>query len=201
MKRTSINEISKAECKEIMLSILDEIDLFCKENNLTYFLIGGSLLGAIRHKGFIPWDDDIDIGLPRKDYEKLIKKFSSFSGYIIVEDYRSRDHYIWANAKAIDKRTILTEVKDKKVVSGVFVDIFPFDGIPGNHEDAVKQVKKTKIWKDLLTLKYLSVSKNRTLAKNIVVLLGKILYLIPDRFMIQKININKDIFIIKIIII
>ena len=64
MKQETLNMLHKRQ-----IEILDVIDEFCKKNNLCYFLIGGTLLGAVRHKGFIPWDDDIDIGMPRKDYE------------------------------------------------------------------------------------------------------------------------------------
>ncbi|WP_081481408.1 LicD family protein [Treponema sp. JC4] len=65
------------QLKQIQLSILDFVNFFCKENNIRYSLCGGSLIGAIRHKGYIPWDDDIDIMMPRPDYDKFIELFNS----------------------------------------------------------------------------------------------------------------------------
>jgi len=68
--------ISIAEQKQIELCIMDVIDEFCTENNLTYYMTGGTLLGAVRHHGFIPWDDDIDISMKRSDYQVLLDKFN-----------------------------------------------------------------------------------------------------------------------------
>ena len=66
-----MKEMTIQEIKECSLGILDFVDNVCRENNLVYYLCGGTLLGAVRHEGFIPWDDDIDIMMPRRDYERL----------------------------------------------------------------------------------------------------------------------------------
>ena len=72
-----MREILLDELKEIQIAILDVVDAFCKENNINYWLDGGTLLGAVRHGGYIPWDDDIDIGMLRKDYDLFLKKLDA----------------------------------------------------------------------------------------------------------------------------
>ena len=123
---SSIKEIQKVEIEEI-----EYFDKICKENNLKYFLAGGTLLGAVRHKGFIPWDDDIDIAMPRKDYEKLL-------GLNLDEKYKiiaieNKEKYIWPYAKMIHRNTYVKEnnVKDMDEY-GIFIDIFPLDGLGNN---------------------------------------------------------------------
>lgn len=128
MKELSIDEI-----KEIELQILDYIDSVCKENNLHYYLSGGTLLGAIRHKGFIPWDDDIDINMPRKDYEKLLLIINESDNKYKALSYKYETDYYYPFAKIIDSSTMVTEnntVKSSKM--GIWVDIFPIDNLPND---------------------------------------------------------------------
>ena len=68
-----MRSITREEMKQILLDMLVELDRFCEANDVRYYLAGGTLLGALRHKGFIPWDDDIDVTMPRKDYERFIR--------------------------------------------------------------------------------------------------------------------------------
>ncbi len=183
-----MREIDIDESKKIMLKMLEEVDAFCKANNITYFLTGGTLLGAIRHNGYIPWDDDIDIALPRKDYERLLREFKSTSGDLEILYYKNRKNYIWPAAKIVNTRTVLIENGLKVSPIGVFLDMFPLDTIAGDFEEAKTHVKKVCRWKDMLTLKYMRVSKSRTFFKNVVVVAAKALYIIPDRFIIDRIN-------------
>ncbi len=185
----SQREISQGEKQQVMLEIMDEIHDFCISNNISYYLVGGTLLGAVRHHGFIPWDDDMDIGLLRKDYEYLLENFRSKSGNIEILNYRNMDHYIWPSAKAIHKKTTLIELGREKSEIGVYIDVFPIDYIDvDSYEDAKKIVKKSNRWKNYLTLKYLRIDRNRSLAKNIIVIIGKLLYFIPDSYLIKKVN-------------
>lgn len=181
-------EITIDESKKMMLSMLEDIDAFCRKNGIPYYLANGTLLGAIRHSGFIPWDDDIDIALKRKDYERLLKDFRSQSGDLEIIDYRNKKNYIWPAAKIINNKTVLIESGIKKAAIGLYLDLFPLDNVPGNYEEAKAIVGKVAKWKNALTLKYMQVSKNRNLLKNIVVIISKLLYAIPDSLIIKRID-------------
>jgi len=131
------------ELRSIMLAILDHIDEFCKKNNITYYICGGTLLGAIRHKGFIPWDDDIDIMMLREDYEKFINEYPSLDASCYrLYHYKYQKDYIYPFAKVGDTRTH-TELKGEYNV-GVYVDIFPIDNIPDDVRLQRKIFKRRK---------------------------------------------------------
>jgi len=116
----------------VLLELLDEFVRICMENNLTYFLSYGTLLGAVRHKGFIPWDDDIDVAMPRNDFEKFLDFFdnSHLTNYYVLS-YRSHckaGKYFIQFAKFLKNGTIFAETdRPSDSYSGIFIDIFPFD--------------------------------------------------------------------------
>lgn len=138
-KITDLNEI-----KQIEINILDQIVSVCEKYNLKYILAYGTLLGAIRHNGFIPWDDDIDIIMPRNDYNKLIEIWKD-DKYILVECMKNKD-YIYPFAKVYDNDTILEEtIVDNSTKLGIYVDIFPCDAIKGTKEESIKFFKKCEL--------------------------------------------------------
>ena len=124
-----MKEISFEESKKISLDILLTVADFCDKHNLTYFLAYGTLIGAIRHKGFIPWDDDIDIQMPREDYNKLIATFEHKYLKLIAPGTPMSKHSF---VKVIDTRTVKTEPHKKYPAGylGIDIDIFPIDGAP-----------------------------------------------------------------------
>ena len=123
--------LDRDEIKNIEMRILKEIDLLCNTHSLKYVLFYGSLLGAIRHKGFIPWDDDVDIILPREDYNKLIsiiKTSNSTPHWLEILD-SDKDGYYYPFAKAVDNRTV-AKMESNTTEHGVWIDIFPIDYVP-----------------------------------------------------------------------
>ena len=129
-----------AELKMIELDILKAIHSFCVENSIKYFLWGGTLLGSIRHNGFIPWDDDIDIAMPRRDYTRFMNEFTS-DRYTALSCEKNRD-YPYAYGKVIDTKTLKKEPIRNKVEIGVDVDIFPIDDYKDFALDATNSKKR-----------------------------------------------------------
>ena len=132
-------KLSPDEIKGIELSILIEFDKFCTINNLTYFLCGGTLLGCIRHKGFIPWDDDIDVFMPRNDYEKFfqITEQNPIKENLITSTYRSFKNKIpYPFIKLIDNTTEAVEQgRNVKKNYGIWIDILPLDNLPEDDDE------------------------------------------------------------------
>ena len=139
-----MNKIDDVELKRIELDILKYVDSFCSENSINYSLSYGTLIGAIRHKGFIPWDDDIDIMMDRENYEKFLACFSKNENkkYKLISRKTSKN-YNYMFSKIVDLDTILVEKHMKKVEDmGVYIDIFPIDSIHDDIKNAIKKVKK-----------------------------------------------------------
>lgn len=131
-------QITIDEIRAIQLEILDDIHNFCIEHNISYSLGGGTLLGAVRHKGYIPWDDDIDIMLPRQDYERFIRDYPGSHPHHQLQTYKNDKSYWLCFAKIYDSRTVLEEVNIK---TGIYVDVFPIDGLP-NSSDLKEYTKR-----------------------------------------------------------
>lgn len=121
------------ELKRIELDLLIILHSFCRERGIRYSLAGGTLLGAIRHKGFIPWDDDVDVMMPRPDYERFCREFSSPAAS--VHTFENDRGYFYPFAKVYDDRTVVVEDRDPKGRSAVCVDVFPIDGLSDGDSD------------------------------------------------------------------
>lgn len=132
-----IKKLTLKEIKEKELAILDNFASFCDKNNLRYYLVWGTLLGAVRHKGFIPWDDDIDVSMPRPDYEKLVKllKTEQIAPNISLRKPEDKKHpYFFP--KLVDNQTFVEEANIRKCfTTGIWVDIFILDGITDNEAE------------------------------------------------------------------
>ena len=128
------------------LEMLEEFKRVCKKHHLRYFAFGGTMLGAIRHKGFIPWDDDIDLAMLRSDYDKLRtvanKEFKK--PYFFQTDYNDRLFRGHAQLRKSDTTGIMIEEMNCKYNQGIFIDIFPLDEYPA--DDVLRKKQQTRLF-------------------------------------------------------
>ena len=149
---------------------------YLHKHNLRYYMIGGTMLGAVRHGGFIPWDDDIDIAMPRSDYEKLIELLREPVDHYVVESPKGdAKDYLYGVSKLYDMNTSMTELTRKGVKRGVYIDIFPLDGIGNTLEESYKNYKKIDRTNMLLAMRVCAYRKDRKWWKNCAVFVGRLL--------------------------
>ena len=132
------------ELRQIQIGILDEVHQYCEAHGLRYFLSSGTLIGAVRHKGYIPWDDDIDIYMPRKDYEQFLREFKGSEQFKLLNPAKE-PHYYYTFAKVVDLRTRMVEDETEGFEIGVFMDIFPVDYVTDNLQERERVFKLKKL--------------------------------------------------------
>ncbi|MCL2228877.1 MAG: LicD family protein [Firmicutes bacterium] len=143
-KIVKVRRLDRKELQPIMNNLLVELKEVLEKHNLRYWLWGGTLLGAAMYKGFIPWDDDIDIGMPREDYNKLIEiaRRGELKNTLWCNELNKKFKYMFA--KYCDDKTLVKENWTNAGKIGVFVDIFPVDGLGDTMQEARSVHKKIK---------------------------------------------------------
>ncbi len=147
----------KRKLQLLLLLIAKEIDRICNKHHIDYFLDGGTQLGAIRHKGFIPWDDDFDIAMKRADYEKFIsicaEELDKSKFFLQTEWTENKYCFAFAKIRLIGTEIIENFSKNVDVHQGIFVDIFPYDNLPDKESERKKFLRKNYMLKSLLWVK------------------------------------------------
>lgn len=134
----------------VQLAMLDEVERICQKYGLKYFADSGTLIGAVRHKGYIPWDDDIDLVMLREDYEKFISAAKEeLPEHLKLQTVFLENNYLRAHAQIRDSRTTGCNEEDVRAGynCGIFIDIFPLDNMPDNRKTAEKWAKQLQfVW-------------------------------------------------------
>lgn len=201
-----MNKLSLDDLKSLELEILINFDTFCRNNNLTYFIAYGTLLGAVRHGEFIPWDDDVDVQMPRDDYEKFLTLRSEYEKLYtnnIVKALGDKG-YPFPFIKIENKNTLVNEHKmSKRIKTGVWVDVFPLDNFHIIDKTLAKKFEKEKkyirvIQKSLANPKEIGASPIRRILNYLLVPLARVyVYLfkiakrINNMYNTPKMNENK----------
>ena len=169
--------IELEELRTIQMGILDVVHDFCIKNGIRYSLACGSMLGAVRHKGYIPWDDDIDIYVPRSDYERLVRIFPEEVGGVKLVSLEREPLWDRAFAKAYDCRTVLSQHRKSAMTIGVNVDVFPIDSVPDSDKEWLRYNRLRRTLIKVHMSKYSRIRKENPLLKNVDLVIRKAILL------------------------
>lgn len=148
------SEIDKDKLHEKLLTTLQMFHQFCLEFGLKYYMIGGTALGAKRHHGFIPWDDDIDIGMLREDYDKLVRLSDCLPEGLELFFCGKDDGQPFPYVKIINSNTTLIEQHYVNFVEGIYIDVFPIDYMVNDGPFELLRFKFVRFIEGMLLLKY-----------------------------------------------
>lgn len=149
------------ELRALQMGILDDVHRFCTTHHLRYSLSSGTLIGAVRHGGYIPWDDDIDIYMPRADYERFLQTYADPQGRYRAINPQTESHYYYTFAKVVDLGTRMVERETVGYEIGVYIDVFPVDYVT---DDMAKRQRIFRLKKLLYKIRRCKISATNPLA-------------------------------------
>ena len=181
-----MTEIELKQLQSVQLELIGEVQRICKKHKICFNMVGGTMLGAIRHKGYIPWDDDADIGFLRKEYDRFLEvcKTELDSEKYFVQDCRFNEGYRWGYGKLRKKNTEFIRLGQEHMPyeQCISIDLMPFDGVPDNII-----FRKIHFWKCFCYRKIFWAGVGRITEKNAVLRLWySILYMIPEKLLYKR---------------
>lgn len=180
------------ELQEKLLEMLKWFTEYLDANNFTYYAGYGTVLGALRHQGFIPWDDDIDILLPRSEYNRLIDEFVNNEKFKLESLKDGNRDFLYTYAKLYDTKTTLIERQKNNIKRGIYIDVFPLDGVPDfGVEKKSKYAKFVYKYNHLLMTRMCAIRKQRKWYKNAAIFLSRAIpnFIINDKKLASKIDV------------
>jgi lipopolysaccharide cholinephosphotransferase len=169
-----LTDLTLAELRGVQLAILREVDQLCRSHGLTYYLAFGTLLGAVRHGGYIPWDDDIDVMMPRSDYTRLVQVFAAVAPvHLRLGSTQTQADWPLPYAKVSDSRTELWEPFEEPVPLGVNIDVFPVDDLPPARWGVRVQSLVLRVLRWAVELRYIAAERGRAWHHPLALAIGK----------------------------
>lgn len=159
--------------KKLLADMLHWFHTFCEAHDLRYYALGGTMLGAVRHQGFIPWDDDVDLGMPRRDYLRFwsLMTENPHPRYRLETPFSEKEAFCYAFSKVYDTKTTLIENTRSKIRRGIYLDIFPLDGIGDSEREAARLHRPILRRVQLLLALTTGIRRERSFVKNAAVYL------------------------------
>ena len=181
-------KVNGEELKKIQLEILDVVVDFCDRHNIAYWIDCGTLLGAIRHKGYIPWDDDIDIGMLRPDYDRFKMLFNQYNDRYRFYSIENNAQFLYPFGKVLDTTTVLYEPNKKGNKLSINIDIFVYDNAPNDDVLVTKMYKKRNRYLDLHWLRTSTIKPKGNIIRRIIIHCARfILKIFPKNFFVKKV--------------
>lgn len=185
-----MKELSLREVQLMQLDLMKLVDAFCIEHNIQYYLIAGSCLGAIRHGGFIPWDDDIDIAMMRTDYDRFVELFNSkfTSTEFFLQNSQTDPYFSLSLSRICIKGTFVQIESEKhfKACKNTYIDVFPLDNVPDDEALRAKQMTELKKVDRLIALKEYHLYRKSLFERLAKQFVSSCLSIIPLSFLRKK---------------
>jgi lipopolysaccharide cholinephosphotransferase len=182
--------LTPQELRRVQLGVLVELDRLCRAEGLVYYLAYGTLLGAVRNGGFIPWDDDVDVMMPREDYQRLVARFAvTAPSHLTLGSPQTQAGWPLPYAKVSDDRTVLREPFEVPVELGVNVDVFPLDALPSSRLRRRAQALELRFLDWALELRYIAADRGRAWHRPVAIRVAKpLLRLVPMEALVRAVE-------------
>lgn len=182
-----MKEIDVQNLKKKQIEILDVMSQFCEKHDIRYWIDSGTLLGAIRHKGYIPWDDDVDTGMLREDYDKFLKLFNQENDRYKVYSIENNLEYSYPFAKIVDTKTVLYEPDERGYKLSVYIDLFVYDNAPDDETEVKKMFRKRIFLQKMRSLQWHHRPNGSFIRRALIYIANVPMRLVPNGYFERKI--------------